>query len=418
MKLMPRGQVTASDVARAARVVRTPFYLYDEAFIVERCRALLAMPHAFGLGVSYAMKANSNRALLQLITSQGLGIDASSLNEARRARMAGVPYDRMMLTAQDVPDGEDQSDLRRMMGEGLTYNVCSLRQLELVAPIARERAIKMSMRVNPGVGSGETVTRNTGDKYSSFGVHLASLEGAVAWARESSVVIDKVHVHIGSGGDPIAWRDNVNRMLAIVEQYFPAASVLTLGGGFKEARMPDEKAANVVELGAYAQRQFSAFAERTGRRLRAEVEPGTYVMANAGYLVTRVVDKKSSGPDGFEFLVLDGGMEANTRPLLYGSRHPFYVVSKTGVLRSSEWDPQHVSDALGFRVPVGRCCESGDAQSLDAEGHIVPRRMAEPEESAISSSSAARARTARRCRPTITTPSCRRPSCCGARTSR
>ena len=140
--------------------------------------------------------------------------------------------------------------------------------------------------------------------------------------------------------------------------------------------MPDEVAADVRALGLYAERRFREFAERTGRRLVMAIEPGTYIVANSGYLVTSVVDKKWSGPEGFEFLVVDGGMECNTRPALYGSRHPFYVVSRTGSLLSSEFDP--AVRAQPGRVLVGRCCESGDSQTLDPEGRVVPRPMADP----------------------------------------
>jgi diaminopimelate decarboxylase len=107
------------------------------------------------------------------------------------------------------------------------------------------------------------------------------------------------------------------------------------------------------------------------------VEPGTYIVASAGYVVTTVVDKKSSGPDGFAFVILDAGMETITRPLLYGSRHPLYVVARDGRLLSSEFAP-----SIGTQeqhVVVGRCCESGDAQTIDAQGNIMPRAMADAE---------------------------------------
>ncbi len=379
MTLAPFGRVTPQAVVQAAALVGTPLYLYDEAKIAQRCRDVLAMPNAFGLGARYAMKANPTRAILELVAEQGMGIDASSLNEVRRARRAGVPAERVMLTSQEIPEGQDRRDLEALMVEGLIYNACSQRQLEAVAPFARARGLSLSVRVNPGVGAGESVTRNTGDKYSSFGVHLAGLDRLTAFAREAGVTIGRVHVHIGSGGDPAAWAENVDRMLDIVERFFPDAQTIDLGGGFKEARMPDEQAADVVVLGEYARGRFEAFSARTGRRLRMEVEPGTHVVANAGYLVTRVVDRKWSGPGGFEFIITDGGMEANTRPLLYGSRHPFYVVSRAGELLSSEWNLNDPNVELDFRVVVGRCCESGDSQSLDHHGHIIPRMMDDPQ---------------------------------------
>src|SRR5512142_522646 len=343
--LAPFTRLTARQVVESAALAGTPHYLYDEAHLVERCRRVLAMPHAFGLSAGFAMKANPGRAILELMAREGMGIDASSLNEARRARRAGIPAGRIMLTSQEVAEGQDRRDLEAMMLEGMRYNACSLRQLERVLPFAKAKGLPLAVRVSPGVGAGETVTRNTGDKYSSFGVHLGDLGRLTAMAREAGVKLATVHVHIGSGGDPKAWAENVDRMLAIVEKWFPDATALNLGGGFKEARMPDEKPADVMALGTHAKARFEAFAELTGRKLHMAVEPGTYLVANAGWLVTRVVDRRSSGPDGFDFVLADGGMELNTRPLLYGSRHPFYVVSQAGALLSSASAPARGRDA-------------------------------------------------------------------------
>lgn len=353
----------------------TPTYVYDEATIIARCRQVQAMPNAFGLHVRYAMKANSTQALLQLIASLGMGIDASSLNEVRRAISAGISADRIMLTTQEVPLGEDRTALEGYLADGLTYNACSKRQLALLAEGTRHTA-NISVRINPGVGTGESSTRNTGDKYCSFGIHLGEVPSVLQLARAHQLVINQVHTHIGSGGDPELWRGNIDRVLELTERYFPDATIINLGGGFKEARMPDEMAADIQELGRYVERRCQQFAARTGRQLQVAVEPGTYIVANAGHVVSTVVDKKSSGPDGFEFLILDGGMETNTRPLLYGSRHPFTVVSSEGALRSSEFDPAVSSEAE--RVVVGSCCETGDCQTLDESHQVTPRRMADP----------------------------------------
>lgn len=371
------GLLDPQAVANLAEQFGTPLYAYDERTIRAKCRSILGMPNAFGLHAGFAMKANSSRAILQIIASEGFGIDASSLNEARRAVAAGIAPNRIMLTSQDVPLGKDRQELERLMAEGLMYNVCSLRQLELVADCAKQLGRPLSMRVSPGVGTGETVTRNTGDKYSSFGIHLANLEAVLDAARQRGVVIGTVHTHIGSGGDPEVWRQNIDRVLAITERYFPDATTVNLGGGFKEARMPDETPADLQDLGQTAKMRFEELAKRTGRKLTLIVEPGTYVVANSGHVISSVLDKKSSGPDGFEFLVLDAGMESCTRPLLYGSRHPFYVVSKAGQLLSSEYSPSIAKEQE--RVISGRCCESGDSLTLDDHGKITPRRIANPE---------------------------------------
>ena len=308
--LTPFGNVSCKTIVQAAEKFSTPVYLYDEAVIVQKCQDVLNMPNAYGLTVRYAMKANSNRALMQLIEKQGLYLDCSTLNEVRRARFAGIAYDQMMLTSQEVPTGQDRQDLEAMIHEGLVYNICSLRQLALIADFAVKQNQPMSIRINPGVGAGESVTRNTGDKYSSFGIHMANIEKALDLIHEKGIRINQVHVHIGSGGDPDMWRENIDRELLITEKYFPDAEIVNLGGGFKEARMPDETAADIQELGYYAKERFEDFYRRTGRKLRMSIEPGTYIVANAGYLITSVVDEKWSGPTGFEFIILNAGMEA------------------------------------------------------------------------------------------------------------
>ena len=378
MLLSGNGKVTDKIIVDAVKQFRSPFYLYDESVILEKANTVLSMPNAYGLNVSYAMKANSNKAILQLLHNQGFKIDASSLNEARRAFLAGIPLNKIMLTTQEIPLDNERRDLEQMVMNGLKYNVCSLRQLQLISDFAAKHQISLAMRVHPGVGTGESVTRNTGDKYSCFGVHLTDIEKALQYAKTKAIKFDIVHTHIGSGGSPEEWRNNIERELGFVEQYFPDATIVNFGGGFKEARMPDESASDIHELGLYAKNRFEEFYEKTGRKLTMEVEPGTYMMANAGYLVSTVLDIKQTGSDGFEFMILDGGMESNARPLLYGSRHPFYVVSQKGQLLSSEFELNGFDKEKDSRVIVGRCCESGDSQCLDETGNIVPRVMAKP----------------------------------------
>jgi diaminopimelate decarboxylase len=426
-------------VAKIAEEYSTPAYIYDEAMIADKCKTVLSMPNAYGLTVRYAMKANSNRALLGLIAGQGLHIDASSLMEAKRARLAGIPYGKIMLTTQEPLAREDEArELRLMMREGLIYNVCSLRQLSLIGDFAAERGIGLSIRIHPGAGAGESASRNTGDHYSCFGVHRADIPKALACAGEKGLKFTQVHVHIGSGGDPEKWRRNIDAELGFIGEFFPDAASASFGGGLREARMPSETAADVASLGDYAKAQTEQFYRKTGRRLGIEIEPGTFIMANAGYAVTTVLDKKDTGASGFHFIVVDGGMEINARPIMYGSQHPFYVISKDGRLLYSEFRDAGGGNTSGdssgggnggagnsnssgggrgngntdsgnteccggtdnggsaasggagnggsstsggaySAVIVGRCCESGDSQCLDSQGLSYARRLAEPE---------------------------------------
>ena len=369
------SSIDASVVAQVADTYGTPVYLYDENAILRQCEACLNMPNAYGLTVRFAMKSNSNRTILKVISGAGLHLDASSINEVARARLAGIPCENIMLTTQEIYTGDTMRDLESLLLAGLKYNVCSLNQLRLIADFASKNGLSPGIRIHPGIGSGESATRNTGDDYACFGVHLSDVKEALSIAGKKGLKFKHVHVHIGSGADSVIWRQNIDLELSIIRRYFPDAESVGFGGGLKEARMPDEVAADLVNLGDYAKIRIEDFFAQTGRKLRMEIEPGTYIVANSGYALTRAVDKKSTSRSNF--IVTDGGMEINSRPLLYGSRHPIYIVAGDGSqVKSSEF--------LGVpgdyeAVIAGKCCESGDCQTLDPDGHSVSRAVAEPD---------------------------------------
>lgn len=370
-------KLDAALIPEIARRWGTPVYLHDQQFIENSCQQLLGMPNPCGLHVRYAMKANSDRTVLRIVTGKGLDLDCSSVNEAARAHAAGIPYARMMLTTQEVPLGEDRAELEEMILGGLKYNVCSLTQFRLIADFAAKHKIDLSIRVHPGAaGGGESQTRDTGSEYSCFGVHLNDVPTVKALADQQGLRFTQVHVHIGSGGDPEKWRENIDRELGFVRDYFPDAVRVSFGGGLKVARMPGEKQADINALGVYAAQRVQAFKEATGRELIMEIEPGTFVVANSGHIITRIIDKKLTKE--MNFLIVDGGMELLSRPLLYGSEHPIAIVRQDGTLLSSEYDLVPVAGTRPFGI-VGRCCESGDSVRLDGDGNIVPVQIVEPE---------------------------------------
>ncbi|MBN1435063.1 hypothetical protein JW921_09905, partial [Candidatus Fermentibacterales bacterium] len=172
---------------------------------------------------------------------------------------------------------------------------------------------------------------------------------------------------------------SVDRALEAVGSWFPETEALNLGGGFPVARMPGEPRADLTRLGEYARRRFEEFAQRTGQRLIMEVEPGTLLVAGAGFLLTSVLERrKGAGRDVMEFVVVDGGMDCLLRPMLYGSSHPFSVVSAEGRLLSAEGTTACGTE-FGKMVVVGVCCETGDCLTLDCRGTPVARSMARPD---------------------------------------
>ena len=336
----------------------TPCFVYDRAALEGAARAGLAFPHAFGFTLRYAMKANSNHAILRIFRALGLHIDASSDPEVERALRVGFPAAHVQLTSQ-VPSRR----LEEFVAQGVLYNACSLHQLDRFGRAFPGKDV--TIRVNPGLGSGSTNRTNTGGPASSFGIWHEYLDQAKEIAARHRVVIRGLHTHIGSGSDPAVWT-RVAGMTLDIAMRLPEVTTVNLGGGFKVARVAGEKTTDLAVVGTVVRDAFVAFAERTGRKLRLEVEPGTFMVANAGAVVATCIDVVDTGGGGYLFAKLDTGMNEVTRPSLYGAQHPIAVMA------------ERPSAQVVF---VGPCCESGDILTPgpgDPEA-LAPRELPRPE---------------------------------------
>ncbi len=199
--------------------------------------------------------------------------------------------------------------------------------------------------MNPGLGSGSTKRTNTGGPASSFGIWHEYLGEVQRVARAHRLTIRTVHSHIGSGTDAEVWKRASRMTLDLVAQ-IPEVTAVNLGGGFKVGRMPEEPSADIADVGDHVRAELEAFRSRDGRALRLEIEPGTYLVAQAGAVVATCIDVVDTGRDGYLFAKLDTGMNEVTRPSLYGAQHPIDVLA-------AGREPAEV-------VFVGPCCESGD----------------------------------------------------------
>ena len=350
-----------SKVTEIADNFGTPVYVYDELSLRESAKRALAFPNAFGLTVRYAMKANPNRTVLNIFNQEDLHIDASSGYEVERAIRAGISPEKIQLTAQEIPD-----NLVALVDRGVFFNACSLQQLKTYGEIFRGGEV--SIRFNPGLGSGGTNRTNVGGPASSFGIWKDSADEVVEILDMYDLRATKIHTHIGSGSDPEVWKKVAGMSLGIVER-FSDVTILNLGGGYKVARMSDEKSTDFQEIGQPVKKLFEEFYQRTRRQIYLEIEPGTALVANSGALITRIHDICHTGDEGYSFIKIDAGMTEVTRPALYGAQHPLVVV------------PIKDSDKRGIAkyIVAGHCCESGDIltpKSSDPEG-LEPRLLTE-----------------------------------------
>ncbi|CAM9443389.1 unnamed protein product [Ectocarpus fasciculatus] len=355
--------LTPETVRATKAAVGTPAYVYDAASLKANAEACLAFPNAYGLTVRYAMKSLPNKAVLQLFQGLGLHFDCSSGFEVERAISAGVPPQSLCLSSQELPP--DAGELLKM---GVLINACSLSQLRRIAEEAPGSSV--GVRFNPGLGSGGTKSTNVGGPSSSFGIWYEWADEVKEICAGGDLTVSRIHTHIGSGSDPAVWQKVSGMSLDLVRQ-FPTVTTLNLGGGYKVGRMSGEQSTDLQAIGAPVMGDFEAFAEETGRELKLEIEPGTFLVANAGSLVCTAQDLVSTGSGGYEFMKLDAGMTELLRPSLYGALHPIVVVPTKG---------EGGGDTAEY-VVVGHCCESGDLLTpvSGAASEIERRTLAKAE---------------------------------------
>lgn len=352
--------LTSEQYHNAANEFDTPFYLYSQSAIEKACKDVMSFPNAFGLTARYALKANPLKAFLKIAERAGLHFDASSEYEVYRCLQLGIPGEKIQLTAQQFP----KKHISIFDDGKVRFNACSLHQLEEFGKLYPGREI--SVRLNPGIGSGGNRQTDVGGPSSSFGIWYEYLDQILPIAEKYDLKITRVHTHIGSGSDPEVWKKVASISLSFAVK-LPNVNTLNLGGGFKVGRMSDEVSTDLQEIGEVVKAEFIRVKEETGRELHLEIEPGTYISAKSGALVCEVDDLMDTGSEGFNFMKVNTGMDAITRPALYASRHPMVVL------------PQNHTNEVVDYVVTGHCCESGDVFTLGNDEVLDPRSLTKAE---------------------------------------
>ena len=345
--------LTPTKVRTIAEEFGTPVYVYDENMLKTSAELAMNFPNAYGLNVRYAMKANSTAAIIKLFDAKGIHFDASSSYEVQRLLMIGIEPSKIQLTAQELAP-----NLKELVEKGVMFNACSLRQLKAYGELFPGQ--RLCVRINPGIGSGHANKVNVGGPASSFGIWHEYFDDIKTLANTYDLTIDTLHTHIGSGSDPAVW-EKVTKMNLDAVKAFPNVTTLNMGGGFKIGRLPEEKTTDLIQIGEKVKTYFEDFYKETGRQIKLEIEPGTYLVAANGALISEIDDKIDTGKEGYTFLKTNTGMSDILRPTLYGVQHVMNLVSKTSDI------PKDIEDV----VVVGHACESGDILTPtigDAEG--------------------------------------------------
>lgn len=337
-------------LASAVRRHGSPLWVYDANTINARIDQL----QGFDL-VRYAQKANPNLHILRLMRARGLALDAVSLGEIERALAAGATLDRQPAELVLTSDVLDRATLARVVEAGIEVNAGSidmLRQLGECSPGHR-----VWLRINPGFGHGHSRKTNTGGENSKHGIWHEQLGEALDCIRAHGLHLVGVHMHIGSGVDYAHLEQVAQAMVELIGRLDMDIEAFSIGGGLS---VPYRDGDSPVDIQRYAQTWAAAKSQietMLGHDVHMEIEPGRFLLAESGYLVTEVRAVKQMG--GNSFVMVDAGFNDLLRPALYGSYHRMTVLDADG---------NPVERPLQLTQVAGPLCESGDVFTQDEHG--------------------------------------------------
>ncbi len=347
------GELVCEDVELSdiARQVGTPVYVYSRARIEANYRRIASAFAPLRADVHYAVKANGNLAVLRLLNELGSGFDVVSGGELFRVLRAGADPARVVFAGAGKTNAELVYALDSKVGQ---INAESADELRVLDDLAGARGItqRTALRLNPGVDPHTHRHISTGHPGSKFGIEMDEAEALLAdVAQFSHLDIAALHIHIGSQiPDPGPLVEALGRVLALAQKS-RAIHALDIGGGFpveyhegQTATAPEEFALAVVET---TRRVVST---RVVSTLAISIEPGRFIVADAGALVAQVQATKHSY--GRRIITTDAGMTDLIRPALYEAYHPIWPVKQSDVAT----EPADVA---------GPVCESADYLGRD-----------------------------------------------------
>lgn len=335
----------------------TPLYVYEEQVVRRQGRAMREAFAAAQPDLHYAVKANHNPVLLRILRDEGMGIDAVSPFEVRLCLELGFKPEQILFTGNNTSEAE----FAYCLAEGVPINVGSLVELERYGRL--NPGGRVSLRINPDVGAGHHQHVITGGPNSKFGIYHTEQAAIRELLQRHELTLVGIQSHIGTG---ILRTDEMLQAMEIIldtARPFEALEFVDFGGGFGIPYRPEQEPLPLKELGSAMCERFASFCSEYGRPLRMKLEPGRYLVAQAGTLLATVTNIQST--PAHTFVGTDSGFNHLVRPALYGAYHE--VVNAT-----------RVKGEAMEAVVVGNVCESGDVFT-QGPGGLEHRALTRPE---------------------------------------
>ncbi len=354
-----RQQIAGVPIVDLVRQFGTPTYIYDEDLILQRIADL----RRFDV-IRYAQKACSNLAILDVMRRSGVLVDTVSSGEILRALRAGYAPQGDPPPIVYTADIFDRTALQMCLDHRLHVNVGSPDMIDQYGAMAP--GSDLTLRVNPGFGHGHSQKTNTGGPQSKHGIWHEQLADCKQRARRHDLTITGIHMHIGSGTDLEHLSQVCGAMERAVHAVGDSVRMVSAGGGLPIPYRPEEQ---YVDLGEYFRLWDETrlrLASDLDHSVRLEIEPGRYLVAESGYLVTEIRAIKRMGEN--LFYLVDAGFNNLARPILYGAYHPMSLAAGDG-----DSTDRPLCDA----VIGGPLCESGDIFTQEEGGFVCTRQLPE-----------------------------------------
>ncbi len=333
----------------------TPLHVYCARTVRERLAELFAAGRGRGFDVvRYAQKANPNLSLLRILRAGGALVDAVSAGELERALLAGFEPAQVVYCA-------DLLDRPALAALGERPFPVTLGSADMLEPISERRPHgTVTLRVNPGFGLGHHAKVTTGGELSKHGIWHAELPAAIQRASELGLEVTGLHVHVGSGVAVEHLAEVCESMRGFALEVGGSLELLSAGGGIPIPYRDGEPRCDLDALADAWDGTRAALERELGHPLRLEVEPGRYLVAEAGVLLCEVRGRKRSG--AVDYVLVDAGFGDLLRPAMYGAYHQVSVVGRD-------------DESLAPRVVAGPLCESADVFTQGEGGVLEPQLL-------------------------------------------